>query len=321
RLDGKGGADTMQGGVGNDAYVVERVTDVVIEHVGEGLDTIESSVAWTLGNHIENLTLTGSSAVNGTGNDLDNVLIGNSGNNRLTGGAGDDRLDGKGGTDTLLGGLGNDTYVVERTTDVVTEYANEGVDTVESSVTWTLGNHIENLTLLGSSALNGTGNALDNVLTGNNGSNSLTGSAGNDRLDGKGGTDTLTGGVGNDTYLLGRGYGADTVVENDATAGNTDVAQFLGGIAIDQLWFSKTSNNLEVSVIGTADKMIVKDWYLGSAYRVEQFATADGMTLLDSQVQSLVNAMAAFAPPAAGQTVLPENYQAALASVIATNWQ
>lgn len=121
--------------------------------------------------------------------------------------------------------------------------------------------------------------------------------------------------------MLGRGYGADTAVENDAAAGNTDLAQFLGGIATDQLWFRKLSNNLEVSIIGTSDKLTAKDWYLGNAYHIEQFKTADGKTLLDSQVQNLVNAMAAFAPPAAGQTSLPENYQASLASVIAANWQ
>ncbi len=223
--------------------------------------------------------------------------------------------------DKYQGGTGNDTYVVDGATETVTENASEGIDTIESSVTLTLGNNVENLTLVGSGAINGTGNTLNNVLLGGSGTNSLSGAAGNDRLDGQGGADTLTGGTGNDTYVLGRGYGADTAVENDATAGNTDIAQFLGGIDTDQLWFRKVSNNLEVSIIGTSDKLTVKDWYLGNAYHVEQFKTAEGKTLLDSQVQNLVNAMAAFAPPAAGQTSLPENYQTALTSVIATNWQ
>ena len=142
-------------------------------------------------------------------------------------------------------------------------------------------------------------------------------------MDGQGGTDTLTGGAGNDTYVLGRGYGADTAIENDATAGNTDMAQFLSGIATDQLWFKQVSgtNNLEVSIIGTSDKLTVKDWYVGAANHIEQFKTSDGKTLLDSKVQNLVNAMAAFAPPSAGQTSLPSNYHAALDSVIAANWQ
>ncbi|RJG14387.1 hypothetical protein D3879_09585 [Pseudomonas cavernicola] len=81
------------------------------------------------------------------------------------------------------------------------------------------------------------------------------------------------------------------------------------------------TNNLEVSVIGTPDKLTIKDWYLGNDCHVEQFKTADSKILLDSQVQSLVDAMASFAPPAAGQTTLPGNYQSALASVIAVNWQ
>jgi Ca2+-binding RTX toxin-like protein len=136
------------------------------------------------------------------------------------------------------------------------------------------------------------------------------------------GNDSLTGGVGSDTYLLGRGYAADTVVENDATAGNTDTARFLSGVAAEQIWFQKVGNNLEASIIGTSDKLVLQNWYLGSAYHVEQFKTTDGArTLLDSQVENLVNAMASFAPPAAGQTTLPQNYQDALAGVIAANWQ
>ena len=127
---------------------------------------------------------------------------------------------------------------------------------------------------------------------------------------------------GNDTYILGRGYAADTIIENDTTAGNTDIAQFLTGVAADQIWFQKVGNNLETSIIGTADKLVVKDWYLGAANRVEQFKTTDGAkTLIDSNVQNLVNAMASFAPPAAGQTTLPTNYQTNLAPVIAANWQ
>jgi Ca2+-binding RTX toxin-like protein len=110
------------------------------------------------------------------------------------------------------------------------------------------------------------------------------------------------GGNGNDTYLFSRGYGLDSIQENDVTAGNRDTLQFTSGIATNQIWLRQVSNNLEVSVIGTADKMTISNWYLGSQYRVEEFKTSDGKVLLDSQVQNLVQAMAAFAPPAAGQT-------------------
>jgi len=204
---------------------------------------------------------------------------------------------------------------------VVTENLNEGTDTVESKVTLTLGGNVENLTLTGTKAITGTGNTLDNVLIGNSAANTLTGGDGNDTLEGRGGADKLIGGAGNDIYVLGRGDGADTVTENDATAGNIDLARFAAGIATDQLWFRHVGNNLEASIIGTSDKLVLQNWYLGSAYHVEQFSTADGKVLLDSQVDSLVQAMAGFAPPAAGQTTLPQNYQTALAPVIAANWQ
>ena len=147
------------------------------------------------------------------------------------------------------------------------------------------------------------------------------GDNGNDVLNGGAGNDTLLGGVGNDTYWLSRGYGNDTIQENDATAGNTDLARFDTGIALDQLWFRHVGNNLEVSIIGTSDKFTIQNWYSGSAYHVEQFRTADNRLLLDSQVENLVQAMAAFSPPAAGQTTLPQNYQDALSPVIAANWQ
>jgi len=81
--------------------------------------------------------------------------------------------------------------------------------------------------------------------------------AGESRLGEMG--DMLTGGKGNDTYILGRGYGIETVVENDTTAGNADMAQFLSGISVNQIWFQHTGNNLEVSVIGTADRLVIKD--------------------------------------------------------------
>src|SRR5207237_1075219 len=128
----------------------------------------------TLGANIENLTLTGTSAINGTGNALNNVLTGNSAANVLSGGAGDD------------------TYVVGGAGDTVVENANEGFDTVQSALTYTLGTSVENLTLTGTSTINATGNALDNVLTGNSAVN------------------VLTGGSGNDTYVVGAG---DSVVE------------------------------------------------------------------------------------------------------------
>ena len=235
-LDGGTGADTMIGGTGNDTYVVDNAGDVVTELSGEGTDTVQASIDYTLTSEVENLTLTGSGNLNGTGNALDNVITGNSGNNVLTGGAGadtltgnggDDLLDGGTGADTMIGGTGNDTYVVDNAGDVVTELSGEGTDTVQASIDYTLTSEVENLTLTGSGNLNGTGNALDNVITGNSGNNVLTGGAGADTLTGNGGDDLLDGGTGADTMIGGTGN--DTYVVDNAG----DVVTELSGEGTD----------------------------------------------------------------------------------------
>ena len=218
-LNGGSGADSMAGGGGDDTYVVDNAADVVTETAGEGADLVQSSVNHTLGAHVENLTLTGTSAISGTGNALANALTGNGGANTLAGGDGDDTLDGGAGNDTMLGGAGNDIYVVGSTGDVVTESAGEGIDLVRSSVTFTLGNNVENLELTGTSAISGTGNSLANVLTGNGANNTLTGGAGNDFLDGGSGSDTMRGGTGDDTYVVN--VSTDVVTENASEGTDT----------------------------------------------------------------------------------------------------
>ena len=134
----------------------------VTEALNDGTDLVQASVTHTLATNVENLTLTGSSAVSGTGNALDNALTGNSGSNTLTGLDGNDTLNpGTAGTDVLVGGLGNDTYIVGRTSGItITEAASAGTDLVVASVTHTLASNVENLTLTGTSAINGTGNTL-----------------------------------------------------------------------------------------------------------------------------------------------------------------
>ena len=169
----------------------------------------------------------------------------------------------------------------------------------------TLGANLENLDASGTSTtkLNLTGNNAANI------------------LDGGIGTDTLIGGLGNDCYIFGRGCGSDTVQENDTTLGNRDITLFSTGIATNQIWMRHVGDDLEVSIIGTSDKLTFDDWYLGSQYHAEQFKTADNRILADTQVENLVQAMAAFSPPASGQTTLPLNYQSALSPIIAANWQ
>ncbi|MBV6865632.1 calcium-binding protein [Xanthomonas euvesicatoria] len=323
-LNGGAGSDRMWGGEGNDTYVVASAGDVVEEWEAQGVDTVQSSIGYTLTDNVENLTLTGSSGLAGFGNSGNNVLTGNSGANTLTGYEGNDTLDGGAGNDTMLGGAGDDNYMVGATGDTVTELAGEGTDTVLSTISYTLGSNVENLSLSGTSAINGTGNALANLLVGNSGNNALSSLGGNDVLDGRAGTDTLTGGTGDDVYLFGRGYGTDTVVENDAMAGNADIARFVAGVAYDQLWFKRPSgsNNLEISVIGTPDKLVVKDWYLGEQYRVESIRTDDGARLLHAaDVQALVSAMAGMTAPPQGQTTLTASQRTALNPTFAKTWR
>ncbi|WP_181360486.1 calcium-binding protein [Variovorax sp. WS11] len=124
----------------------------------------------------------------------------------------------------------------------------------------------------------------------------MNGGNGSDLLDGGAGNDALNGGIGNDTYVFGPGSGQDTLSDYDATPGNKDAVTFASGLPADQLWFRQAGNNLEVSIIGTNDKLTLNSWYAGSQYSVEEFRTSDGHVLIDTQVQNLVQAMASFAP-------------------------
>jgi Ca2+-binding RTX toxin-like protein len=213
-LDGGAGDDTMIGGAGNDTYIVDITGDVVREESGaeSGIDLIKASVTYTLSAHVENLELTGTYNLGGTGNDLNNTITGNSGNNSLDGGA---------GADTMIGGAGNDTYIVESASDVVDEVANEGTDKVQSSVNYTLGDNLENLTLSGG-ATSGAGNTSNNVLIANNNGNTLSGLSGDDTLTGGTGKDTLDGGVGIDS--MAGGSGDDTYIVDNAKDVVTEVS-------------------------------------------------------------------------------------------------
>ena len=199
-LNGGAGIDTLIGGAGNDTYIVDSRTDTITELTNQGTDTVQSSITFSLAaiNNIENIVLTGASANNGTGNSLNNTITGNSGNNVLNGGTGNDKM---------IGSAGNDTYYVDTSGDIVTETSAllTEIDTVYSAITYTLGANVENLVLIGAAAINGTGNALNNILTGNAGANLLSGLAGNDILNGGAGIDILIGGAGKDTLSGGLG--------------------------------------------------------------------------------------------------------------------
>ena len=136
------GIDTLIGGLGNDSYTVDNGGDIVTETstLATEIDTVNSSVTYTLSANVERLTLTGTANIDGTGNTLANTLTGNTGNNILDGGDGNDSLNGGVGIDTLIGGLGNDTYTVDNVGDIVTETSTLAteIDTVNSSVTYSL---------------------------------------------------------------------------------------------------------------------------------------------------------------------------------------
>jgi len=329
-LNGGLGADVMKGGLGNDTYTVENVADVVFELANEGFDSVNSFVSYSLSANVERLNLENAGGqIDGFGNDLDNTLNGNNFANYLFGGAGNDTLQGKGGADTLEGGLGDDLYYVDNAGDIVTELASEGMDKVSSSVSYTLTANVEQLFLTGIAALSATGNESNNIIYGNNGNNQLSGGAGNDSLNGGlgndilnggAGNDTLVGGLGNDTYLFGLGSGRDLINNMDAL-GN-DKLLFDTGVNAEQIWLRQLGNDLEVSIIGTAHSVKVQGWYSADENkRIDSLQLAEGNTLLASEVQTLVDAMAAFTPPPLGQTSLSATQQASLGFAIAVAWE
>ena len=182
-LDGGSGADSMVGGVGNDLYLVERAGDAARENPGEGTDLVQSSITHALGANLENLTLTGTGNINGTGNAADNVITGNNGNNVLVG---------LGGADTLDGGAGTDT-------------ASYAASTAGVNVSLAAG------TAHGGDAEGDTFVGIEN----------LTGSALNDTLEGDGGNNVLNGGVGIDAVSYEHATAGVTVSLAITAAQNT----------------------------------------------------------------------------------------------------
>lgn len=256
-INGRQGADTMAGASGHDTYVVDNAGDVVEEAAGGGIDTVLSRVSYSLAANVENLTLTGTADLRGTGNELDNVIIGNQGGNLLQGGDGRDTLyggrgndsfEGGAGADLMVGGEGDDTFNVDDPGDVTVELHDGGNDTVYSTVTWTLASHVENLTLgYSSTEIDGYGNALDNLILGGTAANLLDGGAGNDTISSGGDlspyvTDTVIGGEGDDSLsgggtfgsdLLLGGAGNDTLTGSNASLFGEDGNDYLQGGQMD----------------------------------------------------------------------------------------
>ena len=349
-LDGGAGIDSLIGGAGNDTYVVDNILDIVTETDANtltgGIDLVRSSDTYTLSGNVENLSLTGGSNINATGNALANTITGNSGDNSIDGGlgadtligaagndtlvwngsvnssldggsendwvssdfgvvltnapftnienilltgtaainatgttdtntitgnSGDNILDGNGGADTLIGGAGNDFYIVDSIDDLVIESISGdagGVDTVSSSVTFTLGTNVENLNLTGLLKINGIGNDQANIITGNSEDNSLVGNGGRDNLYGRDGNDTLdggaledelSGGAGNDS-LFG-GDGSDVLAGTDSTAkGANEVDTLTGGNGADLFHLGDGANAYYDTAANGGDYALITDF-------------------------------------------------------------
>ncbi|HEX2554612.1 MAG TPA: calcium-binding protein [Microvirga sp.] len=216
-VTGTGGDDTITGIDGDDNL-----------EGGPGNDTIDGrSGDDTLAGGVGDDALLG-----GAGND---ALHGGEGSDRLHGGMGNDILNGGAGPDQMTGGSGDDIYTVDEVGDVVTELAGEGTDLVQSSVSFTLGGNVENLTLMGAGAINGSGNALANTILGNSAGNRLSGGAGNDTLSGGSGDDILKGGAGNDRLLGGAG--------DDRMFGGTGRDVMKGDAGADVFDFNRVSES------------------------------------------------------------------------------
>jgi Ca2+-binding RTX toxin-like protein len=190
-ITGNSGNNTLIGGAGADQLIGGGGIDAA-SYSGSASGVTVSLVTGVMG--------VGGDAQGDTLSGIENI-IGSGNNDTLTGDSFDNILDGGAGNDVMTGGAGNDTYIVNITTDIVTETSSGGTDTVQSSVTFSLvdtdgaganGGNIERLTLTGAAAINGTGNGLDNTITGNSGNNTLIGGAGADTLDGGAGTDTAS---------------------------------------------------------------------------------------------------------------------------------
>jgi len=213
------GNDILVGGTGDTSFVVNSSTDVIqAQSTGSNTNTVISSVSYVLAAHVDNLILTGTADLTGTGNDINNIITANSGNDILIAGP---------GIATLVGGTGNDVFVVNNTADIIlAQSTGSNTNTVMSSADYVVPQNVQNLILTGIADLMATGNDSSNTITANSGNDTLIGGSGNTSLIGGTGNDLLIGGStmvagsGNDQIFAG--LGSATIQIDPATVG-TDI--------------------------------------------------------------------------------------------------
>ena len=292
-----GAVDELAFGVGieaSDIHLVREGKDLIFQH-SNGADAVRvkdqfSDASWNQSYQVEKVSFADGTSWSVAqipqmdlvtrAADAGETLSGYTGRDVMYGGAGNDVLSSYEGNDALYGGAGNDTLNGGSGNNRLEGGA--GDDTLK--------------------VVNSNGSGTQNV---------FVGGAGND---------TLMGGWASDRYDFNLGDGQDTIIETSYYTGAVDELAFGAGIEDDQLWFARTGNDLQVSIIGTSDAVTVAGWYQSSSAKVEHLITSDGHVLDSSHVDALVSAMAAFAAPLPGQTSLTVEYQDALAPVIAANW-
>ncbi len=163
------------------------------------------------------------------------------------------------------------------------------------------------------------GTSLTDRIYGFAGDDTINAGSGNDVLVGRTGNDMLSGNAGNDTYLFGAGDGADTIYNYDTNAASVDTAQF-EDVSIEDLWFSRSGNNLQITIAGTDDRVTISNWYSSTNYQLDQIEVGTS-TLLNNQIDQLVSAMAAFDVPSGAGNVIPQDIIDQLHPVIAESWQ
>jgi|GEM_PF-884799 len=338
-LQGVAGNDTLNGGKGNDVLNGGGGDDTYLYNYGDGLDTLtdyagQDTVALGSGFSFENTVIRTEGGIahlrflDGDGNEggegVDIALNGDGTSPieafAFTDGGGytlDDLLIRR---QTHYGTTRADTIATGRHDDTI--YAGNGTDTVHSG-----SGHDTLYGDNGNDALYGEGG--HDRLFGGNGDDLLNGGAGNDTLEGGHGHNTLIGGKGDDTILLALGEntirfdlgdGRDTLTTEGAEVEDNDL-EFGAGIARENLWFTRSGNDLQIDVLGTTDSLTFQNWYASEHKPLEEIRTANGYELEDKQIELLVQAMAAFSPIPGSGNVLPAEMPDSLQPVLAAAWE